>query len=154
MTARYVVAANLLRGKQLIAAAVIYPSSTAEPLFTYTIKGRQWTAHLYQRGDQVPASLDSALSDHIRRTAESWAWVTAHPECPAEPAIALAITRAVERWVCALEEPPDLSALSVLFPTKKQLPDLPASLHQQPATKDWHTAAARALCRHRAGQVI
>jgi len=150
---RYLVAANLFRGKKLIAAAVVYAASVEEPEFVYTLHGRSRTAFLYRRGDKVPASLSPALNEHIRSTAVSWALVTAHPLCPPEAALELAIIRAVERWVCRQKTLPSLAETCVLLPTKKPLTDLPATLKQiTNAKKDWHIAAAGALCRHRAAQ--
>jgi len=150
--ARFLVAANLIYGKQLIAAAVVYARETAEPSFVYTISGRSRVAYLYRRGDRVPPTLDAALNEHIRSTAVSWALVTAHPDCPPESALALAIVRAVERWVCRHNTLPSLGETCVILPTRKPLADLPTNLKQVTRTKDWHTAAARALCRHRAAQ--
>jgi hypothetical protein len=150
---RYLVAANLFRGKRLIAAAVVYAASVEEPEFSYTLRGRSRTAFLYRRGDKVPAVLNPALNEHIRSTAVSWALVTAHPMCPPEAALELAIIRAVERWVCRQSAMPSLAETCVLLPTKKPLTDLPPALKQiTNAKKDWHIAAAGALCRHRAAQ--
>lgn len=150
--AQFLVAANLLVGKRLIAAAVIYPTAVAEPSFSYTLHGRSRTAFLYQRGDRVPPSLYPALNDHIRTTAVSWALVTAHPQCPPEAALELAVIRSVERWVSRQKSLPRLSETCVLLPTKKPLAELPAALKQITNHKDWHTAAARALCHYRAAQ--
>lgn len=149
---QFLVAANLLVGKKLIAAAVIYPSTVAEPSFSYTLHGRSRTAFLYQRGDRVPPSLYPALNEHIRATAVSWALVTAHPQCPPEAALELAVIRSVERWVSRQKALPRLSETCVLLPTKKPLAELPATLKQITNHKDWRTAAARALCHHRAAQ--
>jgi hypothetical protein len=150
---RYLVAANLFRGKKLIAAAVVYSASVEEPEFVYTLRGRQRTSFLYRRGDNVPASLNPALNEHIRSTAVSWALVTAHPLCPPEAALELAVIRAVERWVCRQTALPSLGETCVLLPTKKPLSALPANLKQVTRLKnDWRTAAARALCRHHASQ--
>lgn len=151
--ARYLVAANMVSGKKLIAAAVVYASGVEEPSFSYTLHGRSRTAFLYRRGDKVPPALNSALNEHIRSTAVSWALVTAHPRCPPEAALELAVIRAVERWVCRQNVLPSLSETCVLLPTKKPLTDLPATLKQiTNAREDWHVAAARALCRYRATQ--
>jgi hypothetical protein len=150
---RYLVAANLFRGKKLIAAAVVYSAETAEPSFAYTLHGRSRTAFLYRRGDKIPPALSPALNDHVRSTAVSWALVTAHPQCSPEAALELAIIRAVERWVCRQTTLPSLTETCVLLPTKKPLSDLPLTLKQiTNAKKDWHIAAAGALCRHRASQ--
>lgn len=150
---RYLVAANLFLGKKLIAAAVVYPVATAEPEFVYTLHGRKRTAFLYRRGDRVHSALAPALNDHIRTTAVSWALVTAHPRCPPEAALELAIIRAVERWVCRQNQLPSLAETCVLLPTKKPLSELPPALKQVTnAKKDWHIAAAGALCRFRAAQ--
>ena len=151
-SAKFLVATNLLVSKKLIAAAVIYTNDVAEPSFSYTLHGRSRTAYLYQRGDRVPTALDASLNEHIRSTAVSWALVTAHPQCPPEAALELAVIRAVERWVTRQNNLPSLSDTYVLLPTKKMLAALPASLKQIPNVKDWHTAAARALCRYRATQ--
>lgn len=150
--ARFLVAANLLVTKKLIAAAVVYSQDVAEPEFAYTLHGRTRTAYLYRRGDRVPPSLDASLNEHIRSTAVSWALVTAHPQCPPEAALELAIIRAVERWVCRQSSLPSLAETCVLLPTKKPLLELPSNLKQITNSKDWHTAAARALCRYRAAQ--
>jgi hypothetical protein len=149
---RFFVAANLLVGRKLIAAAVVYPSEVEEPSFSYTLHGRSRTAFLYQRGDRVPPALDASLNDHIRSTAVSWALVTAHPQCAPEAALELAVIRAVERWVTRQKTLPSLAETCVLLPTKKPLADLPAALKQITNAKDWHMAAARALCRYRAAQ--
>lgn len=150
--ARFLVAANLLVDKKLIAAAVIYAYDIPEPEFSYTLHGRNRTAYLYQRGDRIPSTLYAALNDHIRSTAVSWALITAHPQCPPEAALELAIIRAVERWVCRQNTLPSLAETCVLLPTKKPLAELPSGLKQITNIKDWHTAAARALCRYRAAQ--
>jgi hypothetical protein len=147
---RYLVAANLVYDRKLIAAAVVYSSTMEEPSFAYTLHGRSRTAFLYRRGDRVPVSLYSALNDHIRNTAVSWAIVTAHLRCPPEAALALAVVRAVERWVCRQDVLPSLAETCVLLPTKKPLVDLPSNLKQVTNSKDWHTSSARALCRYRA----
>lgn len=147
---RYVVATNLIRGKQIIAAAVIYSSEVVEPSFSYTIRGRNRTAYLYRRGDRVPSTLDASLSEHIRNSAVSWALVTAHASCSPDAALELAVIRAVERWVCRQTHLPSLAETLILLPTKKPLADLPATLVQMINVKDWHTASARALCRYRA----
>jgi hypothetical protein len=148
--ARFLVAANLVRGKKLVAAAVVYDSGVEEPSFSYTIKGRSRIAFLYRRGDRVPPALDASLNDHIRSTAVSWSVVTAHPDCPPAAALELAVIRAVERWVCRQPSLPSLSEMAVLLPVRKPLAELPVALKQQLNTRDWHTAAARALCRYRA----
>jgi hypothetical protein len=150
---RYTVAANSFVGKKrLIAAAVVYPDEVAEPSFSYLLHGRSRTAFLYQRGDRVPPAVDASLTEYIRSTAVSWALVTAHPLCPPEAALELAIIRAVEKWVTRQNVLPSLSDTRVLLPTKKPLHDLPVALKQIVNAKDWHTAAARALCRYRASQ--
>jgi len=149
---RYLVAANLVSGKKLIAAAVVYAATTEEPSFVYSLRGRRHTAFLYRRGDRVPPSLYAALNEHIRSTAVSWALVTAHPRCPPEAALELAVIRAVERWVCRQRALPSLTETCVILPTRKPLADLPAALKQRTNFKDWHTAAARALCQYRATQ--
>jgi len=147
---RYLVAANLVSGKKLIAAAVIYAVKTEEPSFVYSLHGRSRTAYLYRRGDRVHPSLHAALDEHIRSTAVSWALVTAHPRCPPEAALELAVIRAVERWVCRQDKLPSLSETCVILPTRKPLADLPSAIKQLTRVNDWHTAAARALCRYRA----
>jgi hypothetical protein len=149
---RFLVAANVLTGKKLIAAAVVYANDVEEPSFTYTLHGRTRTAFLYQRGDRIPPSLDASLNAHIRNTAVSWALVTAHLRCPPEAAIELAIVRALERWVCRQRDLPSLAETCVLLPTKKPLADLPPVLKQVTNARDWQLAAARALCRYRAAQ--
>ena len=149
---RYLVAANLVSGKKLIAAAVVYAAVTAEPSFMYSLHGRRRTAFLYRRGDRVPPALDAALNEHIRSTAVSWALVTAHIRCPPEAALELAIIRAVERWVCRQSSLPSLAETCVVLPTRKPLKELPVTLKQVTNVRDWHTAAARALCRYRAAQ--
>lgn len=149
---RFLVAANLVRGKKLVAAAVVYASGVEEPSFSYTIKGRSRTSFLYRRGDKVPPSLDASLNEHIRSTAVSWSVVTAHPDCAPAAALELAIIRAVERWVCRQPSLPSLDEMSVLLPVKKPLAELPSALKQHTNTRDWHTAAARALCRYRIAQ--
>jgi hypothetical protein len=149
---RFLVAANLFRSKELIAAAVIYPGSFAEPSFSYVSRGRSRTSFLFQRGDRLSPALDHALNEHIRGTAISWSLVTAHPHCSPESALALAVIRAVERWVTRQNRLPSLAQTCVLIPTKKLLTDLPSTLQQITGSKDWRTAAARVLCRHRAVQ--
>lgn len=151
-SAKFLVATNVLVAKKLIAAAVVYTNDVVEPSFSYTLHGRNRTAYLYQRGDRVPPVLNASLNDHIRSTAVSWALVTAHPECPPEAALELVIIRALERWVTRQHSLPSLADTCVLLPTKKPLADLPSALRQIPNSKDWHTAAARALCRYRAAQ--
>lgn len=148
--ASYIVATNFLVTDQLLAAAVIYPREVEEPTFSYTVNRRNQTAYLFRRGDKVPASLASALNDYIRKSAVSWALISAHPRVPPETALTLAIIRAVERWVCRTNKLPLLNETCVLLPTKKELADLPSHLRQVTNTKDWRTAAARALCRYRA----
>ncbi len=150
--ARYLVAANLVYGKQLIAAAVIFLQDTEEPEFSYTLRGRPRRAHLYRRGDRVPPSLDAALSDHVRSSAVSWALVTAHLQCPPEAALELAVIRAMERWVCREDILPNLIQTELVLPLRKPLPSLPRNFKQLTNVRDWHTAAARALCRYRASQ--
>lgn len=150
--AKYLVAANLLPGKKLIAAAVVYPNEVAEPEFSYTLHGRSRTAYLYRRGDRVPPALDASLNEYIRSTAVSWALVTAHSACPPEAALELAIIRAVERWVTRQKVLPSLAETCVLLPTRRPLAELPPALKQITNIRDWHTAAARALCRYRAAQ--
>jgi hypothetical protein len=147
--ARFLVAADLIRGKKLVAAAVVYDSAVTEPSFAYTLHGRSRVGYLYRRGDRIPPVLDTALNEHIRDTAVSWSLVTAHAQCPPEAALGLAVIRAVERWVCRQTILPNLSEIEIILPTKKPLVDLPALLKQITHTKDWHTAAARALCRYR-----
>jgi hypothetical protein len=149
---RYLVAADLVFGKKLIAAAVIYAVTTEEPSFVYSLRGRSRTAFLYRRGDRVPPSLYAALNEHIRSTAVSWALVTAHRRCPPEAALELAVIRAVERWVCRQATLPSLAETCVVLPTRRPLTELPPSIKQLTNTKDWHTAAARALCRYHATQ--
>lgn len=149
--ARYLVATNLLCGEsKLIAATVIYRSEMKEPSFVYTLRGRKRTAYLYRRGDHVPLAIEPALTDHIQSTAVSWALVTAHPACAPEQALALSVVRAMERWVCRENTLPNLSETCLLLATRKILTALPENMRQIPHVKDWHTSAARALCRHRA----
>ena len=151
--ARFLIAANrIYSGRHLIAAAVIYAHDVAEPSFTYILGGRKHTAHLYRRSDRVPPALDAALNVYIRDTALSWASVTAHLECPPEKALALAVVRAIERWVCRQPALPGLAETCLLLPTKKLLTDLPAAFHQITRSKGWHVAAARALCRYHAAK--
>jgi len=149
---RYVVAVNFVRGQRLAASAVVYASSVPEPSFAYTIKGRSRVAYLYRRGDRVPPSLDAALVDHIKGTAVSCALITGHPTCSPEVAMQLAVMRALELWVCRQPVLPELTDIQILIPTKKRLALVPDTLKQHTKTKDWHTAAARALCRYRVSQ--
>lgn len=149
----FVVAVNLFKGPtQMIAAAVIYAGTVEEPSFSYVLNGRSRIAFLYRRGDRVPPGLDAALNAHIKETASSWALVTAHLDCPPETALALAIVRAVERWVCRRETFPSLAETHVLLPGRRLLGTLPPGLQQVIKVKDWHTASARALCRYYATQ--
>lgn len=149
---RYVVAVNFVRGQRLAASAVVYASSVPEPSFAYTIKGRSRVAYLYRRGDRVPPSLDAALAEHIKGTAVSWSLMLGHPDCDPEFAMALAVMRALELWSCRQSVLPSLSEIDILLPSKKRLVLTPDVLKQHPKTKDWHTAAARALCRYRVSQ--
>jgi hypothetical protein len=144
----YFVAANFIRrGGQLVAAAVVFEDSVPEPSFTYKLTKRQRTTYLYRRGDAVPPALNTALEAHIRNTAISWAVVSAHRACPPSEALALAIIRAVEKWVCRQSSLPALADTCVILPARKSLTALPAALKQVTRVKNWHTAAARALCR-------
>jgi len=150
--ARYLIATDFILGKKLIAAAVVYSSSTEEPSFSYTLHGRSRTGFLYRRGDSVPPSLYAALNEYVRDTAVSWALVTAHAQCSPEVALELAVVRSVERWMCRQAVMPSLSDTCVMLSTRKILTDLPPAIQQIPSTKDWHTASARALCRYRASK--
>jgi len=149
----FVVAVNLFKGPtQMIAAAVIYAGTVEEPSFSYVLNGRSRIAFLYRRGDRVPPGLDAALNAHIKETASSWALVTAHLDCPPETALALAIVRAVERWVCRRTTFPSLAETCVLLPGRRLLKTLPPNLQQVTKVKDWHIASARALCRYHAAK--
>lgn len=145
---QYVVAANFLPGKKLVAAAVIYTLDVPEPSFTYPARGKNRVVFLYRRGHRVPPQFVPSLNEYIRRSAISWALVTAHPSCPPENALALAIVRAVERWHCRHAKLPSLTDTAVHLPLRRPLSDLPRNLRQVVNVKDWRTAAARALCRH------
>lgn len=148
-SASYIIAANyLVTDDRLVAAAVVDTSVTAEPSFTYTLYGRNRTAFLFQRGDKIPEVLYASIDDHIRTTSLSWSVVSAHPNCPPESALALAVVRAIERWVCREDDLPSLTALFVQTATKRILPALPSTLNQEVNVKNWRVAAARALCRH------
>jgi hypothetical protein len=149
---RYIVAVNFVRGSRLVASAVIYAANTPEPSFSYVIKGRSRVAYLYRRGDRVPAALDAALVEHIKGTAVSCALIIGHPTCCPESAMALAVMRALELWVVRQPVLPALTDIQILIPTKKRLDLTPDTLKQHTHTKDWHTAAARALCRNRVAQ--
>ena len=149
---RYVVAVNFVRGQRLVASAVVYAASVPEPSFSYTIKGRSRVAYLYRRGDRVPPSLDASLVEHIKGTAVSCALISGHPSCVPETAMALAVMRALELWVVRQPVLPELTDIQILLPTKKRLDLDPDTLKQHTHTKDWHTAAARALCRYRVAQ--
>lgn len=149
---RYLVAANFVRGQRLVASAVVYADDVPEPSFSYTIKGRSRVAFLYRRGDRVPASLGAALADHVKGSAVSWSLMLGHPDCAPEFAMALAVMRALELWSCRQSVLPSLSEIEILLPSKKRLELTPDVIKQHTKTKDWHTAAARALCRHKAAQ--
>ena len=154
MDQQYIVAADAIRGDKLFAAAVIYPRGTPEPTFTYEINGRKRTSPLYQKRGRIPSSLASALSEYVKTTALGWAVIVAHPDCPTEKALALAVVRAVERWFCRTNSLPRLEDTQLVLPSKKQLCDLPGTLTQVTASKDWRTGAALALCRHKTTTVL
>ena len=144
----YILAADVLRSDKLIAAAVIYDSSTAEPSFSFVHKGKPRTEYLYRKGGRIPGFLASALSEHIRTTALSWSLVTAHAGCPQEKALELAVIRALERWVCRLTAAPKLEETRLHLRGTKPLPSLPQNVQQLTKIKDWRISSARALCRH------
>lgn len=151
--ATYCIAVSfLVANHKLRAAAVIYPSTTEEPSFTYASHGRTHVSFLYRRGDRVPPALNSSLNDYIRSTAVSWAVVAAHPTCPPDVAMELSVVRAVERWVTRQHTFPRLTDTYLFLPTKKPLTLLPKDLKQVTGSKTWQVYAARALCRHSATQ--
>jgi len=146
---RFIIAVHSTCSTQRVSAAVIYVSDAVEPSFSYVLGGRQHTSYLFQRKDVLPSGLYPAINDHIKQTAISWARVLAHPTCPAEVVMTLAIARAVEKWSCRQTARLDLTQAQVLLPTRKRLTHLPEELFQVTHSKDaWLVAAARIMCWH------
>ena len=132
-------------GGPIVAAAVLFPVATSEPRFAYLAGGRRHVEPLLRDPRRVPVSIVDLMREHVYQTTLGWAVVpsTAAPVT----AMALAVSRAVERWAHRAQDLPPLrpSDIVVLVAGSQRLPnDVVRDATQRclPRIGEWRLGAA------------